>query len=162
MLIWKFILRLLSTSIKPCSYEEFQQDWLPKYLYSMTAKNNGIINIPEEPRILNNLYKIHTRVTQRIHKKFGDTYFTINSGYRCPELNARIGGKKHSQHLIGQAIDFEIIGIDNKEVWQWCSKNLNYDQCILERYPSMSQDKNAGWIHISYNAGKNRRQSFTL
>ena len=29
----------------------------------------------------------------------------INSGYRCPDHNAKIGGSKTSQHLLGKALD---------------------------------------------------------
>jgi len=32
----------------------------------------------------------------------------INSGYRSPEHNAKIGGVKHSQHLLGKAADIAV------------------------------------------------------
>ena len=38
--------------------------------------------------------------------------FTISSGYRTAEFNARIGGARESLHLTGQAADIEHIGWD--------------------------------------------------
>ena len=37
--------------------------------------------------------------------------FTINSAYRSPEQNARVGGKPNSSHLRGLAVDIEGNGV---------------------------------------------------
>lgn len=36
----------------------------------------------------------------------------INSGYRCPEHNAEVGGVADSQHVVGTAADITYDGID--------------------------------------------------
>ena len=36
----------------------------------------------------------------------------INSGYRCPEHNAEVGGVSNSQHVLGTAADITYDGID--------------------------------------------------
>ena len=41
---------------------------------------------------------------------------TINSGYRSPEWNAKIGGAENSQHLLGKAADIVIDGVSPDEV----------------------------------------------
>ena len=41
---------------------------------------------------------------------------TINSGYRSPEHNAKVGGTENSQHLLGKAADIVIDGISPDEV----------------------------------------------
>ena len=33
---------------------------------------------------------------------------TVNSGFRCPKHNARVGGAKSSQHLLGKAADIAV------------------------------------------------------
>lgn len=43
---------------------------------------------------------------------------TINSGYRSPEHNARIGGVKTSQHLLGKAADITIESLKPVEVYR--------------------------------------------
>jgi len=40
----------------------------------------------------------------------------INSGYRSPEHNAKVGGAENSQHLLGKAADVVIDGISPDEV----------------------------------------------
>jgi len=41
---------------------------------------------------------------------------TVNSGYRSPKHNAKIGGAKRSQHLLGNASDIVVDGHTPKEV----------------------------------------------
>lgn len=41
---------------------------------------------------------------------------TINSGYRSPIYNAKIGGVKNSQHVKGKAADIVVKGMTPKEV----------------------------------------------
>ena len=43
---------------------------------------------------------------------------TINSAYRCPEHNAKIGGSKTSQHLLGKAADITIQSLKPAEVYK--------------------------------------------
>lgn len=40
----------------------------------------------------------------------------INSGYRSPEHNAKVGGSENSQHLLGKAADVVIDGVSPDEV----------------------------------------------
>ncbi len=42
---------------------------------------------------------------------------TINSAYRCPEHNEKIGGVKTSQHLLGKAADITIKNLTPVEVF---------------------------------------------
>ena len=41
---------------------------------------------------------------------------TVNSGYRSPKYNKRIGGVKNSQHLTGKASDITAKGFTPREV----------------------------------------------
>ncbi len=74
----------------------------------------------------------------------------VNSGFRGAAVNAATpGASKTSQHMKGEAADFEIPGIDDAEVHRWIVKDsgIKFGQCILERPPGMS------WIHISIGTG---------
>jgi len=42
---------------------------------------------------------------------------TVNSGYRCPKHNKKIGGSKRSQHLLGKAADITIQSLKPAEVF---------------------------------------------
>ena len=41
---------------------------------------------------------------------------TINSAYRSPEHNAKIGGVKNSQHVLGKAADIAVQGMTTRQV----------------------------------------------
>ena len=47
----------------------------------------------------------------RIRERLGVPLY-INSGYRCPEHNAEVGGASNSQHVLGTAADITYDGID--------------------------------------------------
>ena len=42
--------------------------------------------------------------------------FKINSGYRTAAHNRKVGGAKHSQHLLGTAADIQIDGVNPGDV----------------------------------------------
>lgn len=42
---------------------------------------------------------------ERLRKQLGGTPLHVNSGYRCPAYNKRIGGATYSQHMEGKAAD---------------------------------------------------------
>lgn len=128
-----------------------------EYIKSQTATRHGIDNSLSEEH-LQNAKKLFANVVQPIREKFGVTIIT--SGYRSPELNAKIGGSSKSQHCKGQAVDLECLKESNADVAMWIENNLDFDQLILEFYtPS---EPSSGWIHVSYNEdGKNRKSVLT-
>jgi len=66
---------------------------------------------------------------------------TINSGYRSPEHNEKIGGSKKSQHLLGKAADVVIEGVSPDEVAdaiEFLIDNKMMKQGGLGRYDSFT------------------------
>ena len=55
------------------------------------------------------------------------------------------------------AADFEIPGVDNRELAKWIRSELEFDQLILEFY--RDNEPSSGWIHCSYSTDQNRNQS---
>jgi putative chitinase len=95
------------------------------------------------------------KILEPVRAHFGKPV-QINSSYRAPLVNKAVGGSKTSQHVNGQAIDFEVPGVDNKKVADWVADNLEFDQVILEFYTA--GDKNSGWVHASIKKeGGNRK-----
>ena len=121
---------------------------------SQTAARKGIDNTPS-PTHQGNLQSLCTHVLQPIRDHFSQVV-TVSSGYRSEALCLAIGSKTTSQHAKGEAADFEIFGISNKELGDYIHFNLNYDQLILEYWKE--SDPNSGWVHCSYTDGNNRRQ----
>jgi len=66
---------------------------------------------------------------------------TINSGYRSPEHNEKIGGSKKSQHLLGKAADVVIEGVspdDVADAIEFLIENKMMKQGGLGRYDSFT------------------------
>ena len=121
---------------------------------SQTAERKGIDNTPSAEH-QENLKSLCTAILQPVRDHFGQVV-SVSSGYRSPELCTAIGSKITSQHAKGEAADFEIFGVSNKELADWIYYNTQYDQLILEYWNE--SDPNSGWVHCSFSRGKNRRQ----
>jgi hypothetical protein len=128
---------------------------LQEFTKSQTALRHGIDNTPSEEH-LSAARKLFTEVVQPVRNQFGVT--VINSGYRGPELNAKVGGSSRSQHCKGEAVDIEVPGVPNAEVAQWIADNTDFDQLILEFYTPGVPD--SGWVHVSHTT-ENRGEILT-
>jgi zinc D-Ala-D-Ala carboxypeptidase len=113
---------------------------------SQTATRRNIDNTPPAAA-LDYLQLLVDNVLQPVRTHFGRAV-TISSGYRSPQLNVAIGGSPTSHHCLGMAADFEIMGMDNKELATWVRDNLKFTQLILEFYED--GDTNSGWVHVGY------------
>ena len=132
--------------------ENFSLNELTK---SQTAERKGIDNTPGTEH-QDNLKSLCEMILQPIRDHFGQVV-SVSSGYRSPELCVAIGSSTQSQHAKGQASDFEIFGISNKELADYIDQNLDYDQLILE-YWKGEDEPNSGWVHCSFNTQGNRKQ----
>ena len=131
--------------------DNFTLDELTK---SQEAIRLGILNEPNDEHITN-LILLCKNILQPIRNYF-KIPVSISSGYRSAALCEAIGSSSKSQHTKGQAADFEICGVHNKEVSDWIAQNLDYDQCILEFWNE--NEPNSGWVHCSYSVNGNRKQ----
>ena len=132
--------------------ENFSLNELTK---SQTAERKGIDNTPSTEH-QENLKSLCEMILQPIRDHFGQVV-SVSSGYRSPELCVAIGSSTQSQHAKGEASDFEIFGVSNKELADYIDQNLDYDQLILE-YWKGEEEPNSGWVHCSYTNGSNRKQ----
>ena len=124
---------------------------------SQIAERKGINNNPN-PQQIENLKALAVNVLQPIRSHF-DKPLIISSGFRCAELCLEIGSSINSQHVADDeaaAADFEIPGVDNRELARWIRNNLEVDQGILEFY--RDGEPTSGWIHCSYSVNTNRQQ----
>ena len=130
---------------------------LEEFEKSMTAVRKGIENKAGSGEI-KNLTDLCYTVLEPVRAKF-DKPIIITSGYRSPELCEAIGSKATSQHTKGQAVDFEIAGVNNLAIGLWLTNNVNFDQYIQEYYDGTPS---SGWCHVSYVEGSNRIQVLTF
>lgn len=125
---------------------------LSEFLTSATAKRKGIQNIPTW-EVIEKLRLLAERLD--IYREALGEPITVNSGYRCPELNVAVGGSKTSHHCKGDAADLDI-GKGGKEdairlfnfIKEYNKKhNLDVDQVLLEHKAS----DNSWWVHFGLN-----------
>ena len=124
---------------------------------SQVAERKGIDNNPR-PEQIENLKALAVNVLQPIRSHF-DKPLIISSGFRCAQLCLEIGSSVNSQHTASDEsaeADFEIPGVDNKELALYIKNELEYDQLILEFY--RDNEPTSGWIHCSYSRNSNRQQ----
>ena len=112
---------------------------------SDTAIRKGIDNEPNADQI-DKLKALCENILQPVRDHFGRV--KITSGFRSPELCHAIGSSVNSQHSKAEAADFECIGVDNAELFDWIKSNLQPDQLILEFHTP--GEPNSGWIHCSW------------
>ena len=131
---------------------------LDELIKSQVAERKGINNNPN-PQQIENIKALAVNVLQPVRSHF-DKPLIISSGFRCAQLCIEIGSKITSQHVADNdaaAADFEIPGVDNRELASWIKNELEFDQLILEFY--RDNEPTSGWIHCSYSTNHNRNQS---
>ena len=124
---------------------------------SETALRHGMANEPTESEI-GNLTLLCEKVLQPVRDYYG-MGVKVNSGYRHPLVNAKVGGSTTSDHCKGFAADIEIPGIANGQLAEWIQDNLEFTQLILEFYTPGVPD--SGWVHVSYNPENLKKQVLT-
>lgn len=141
---------------------------LKEFEKSATAAANGINNsVPS--RYIPVLQQLCQEVLEPLRSYVGQPII-ISSGYRCNQLNIKVGGAYASQHTLGEAADIQLpltsytAWDDNKrhtdmetahKWFDWLERNTDFDQLILE-----TANGKDFWIHVSCrkNRKKNRHQ----
>lgn len=116
---------------------------LAELIHSDTATRLGIDNSPSD-EILDNLHTLASGL-ERV-RTFLQKPIRINSGYRCPKLNAAVKGAKESAHLRGLAADFtcEAFG-----------KPIDIVKLLIEQKEAVGFNRiiqEGTWVHIDFPA----------
>ena len=83
----------------------------------------------------------------------------INSGYRSPEVNKRVGGAPTSNHVTGCAVDIHVTGFEQAIRYAWILLDISegtqqdYDELFIEKSSSGNH-----WIHFAVRPKNNRRK----
>lgn len=141
---------------------------LAEFERSATAKANGINNSVHS-QFIPTLEQLCKTILEPL-REFAQQPIIIGSGYRCPQLNVKVGGVYASQHTLGEAADIHIpltpytswddnrqhTDMDIAKKWfDFLEHHTDFDQLIMET--SNGRDY---WIHVSCrkNKSKNRHQ----
>ena len=83
----------------------------------------------------------------------------INSGYRSPQLNKKIGGVPTSNHLTGCAVDIRVTGME--QLIRYAAILLDYADETNQQFDELLIERNrygAIWLHFAVRARDNRRK----
>jgi hypothetical protein len=130
---------------------------LAEMVKSETALRHDMENNPGSEEV-NNLLNLCANVLQPIRDHY-QKGVKVNSGYRSPDVNAKVGGSRTSDHCRGMAADIEIPGVPNADLARWIKDSLSYTQLILEFYTPGVPD--SGWVHVSYDPPNLKKQDLT-
>jgi uncharacterized protein YcbK (DUF882 family) len=121
----------------------------------LTVTATGLPNEPDEEQT-KNLMHLVLEILDPLRTIYGAP-IKVNSGFRSPEVNRRVGGVPNSQHLRGEAVDITAgCPIENRKLFQMiATAGFQFDQLIDE--------EKYRWIHVSLKrTGSNRRQILHL
>jgi hypothetical protein len=115
-----------------------------------------VYNIPSHEAIANltNLSKWLEVLRER-----AGTPIIINSGYRSPQLNRKIGGAANSNHLTGCAVDIRTSGME--QAICYAAILINYSKESNQEFDELLIERNrygAIWLHFAVRPSNNRRK----
>ena len=83
----------------------------------------------------------------------------INSGYRSPQLNRKIGGVPNSNHLTGCAVDIRVENME--QLIRYAAMLLDYAKESKQEFDELLIERNrygAIWLHFAVRPANNRRK----
>ena len=124
------------------------------------SKHAEVYNIPSHVAI-ENLKRVCAWLEElRVRAK---TPIVINSGYRSPQLNKKVGGSPTSNHLTGCAVDIRVAGIE--QAMRYAVILMDYADETKQDYDEIIIEKNcrgAIWLHFAVRPKDNRRKTMFL
>ena len=132
-----------------------------EFLRSDTALKKRIDNTPTSWDIIENILNLALFLDE-MREAWGSG-IRVSSGFRCPQLNAAVGGVQGSAHHYGNAADISPVNGKMNEFEAFLKKWLKgrkFDQCIWET----SKSTGGRWVHFSLysNKGEQRCKMFGL
>ena len=120
------------------------------------SKYPEVYNIPSHEAIAN--LKRLCEWLEVLRNKIGHP-IVINSGYRSPQLNRKVGGAPTSNHLTGCAVDIRTNGME--QAIEYAAILINYAKESQQDYDELLIEKNrygAVWLHFAVRPKENRRK----
>ena len=128
-----------------------------------SSSHPEVYNIPSHEAIANlkRLCGWLEVLRERYNAKYGvgEEPIRINSGYRSPQLNRKIGGVATSNHLTGCAVDIRVAGME--QLLRYAVILLDYADESKQEFDELLVEKNrhgAIWLHFAVRPSGNRRK----
>ena len=131
--------------------------------FTKSGSHPEVYNIPSHEAIAN-LKRVCgwlEVLRKRYNAKYGvgEEPIRINSGYRSPQLNKKIGGVATSNHLTGCAVDIRVLGME--QLIRYAAILLDYAKESRQEFDELLIERNshgAIWLHFAVRPSGNRRK----
>lgn len=128
---------------------------LEEFTRSSTAKRLKIDNTPNDDIIRNIQYGVQMVLDPL--RRILQAPITINSGYRCQELNKAVGGVANSWHTKGNAADIRVKDEEEaKTIFQILKTLPSVDTVLFEH------SRNSIWMHVQWDMAKTPRHHYNF
>ena len=131
--------------------------------FTRSSSHPEVYNIPSHEAIANlkRLCGWLEELRKRYNAKYGvgEEPIRINSGYRSPQLNRKIGGAANSNHLTGCAADIKVSGME--QALRYAVILVDYSDESKQEFDELLIEKNrygAIWVHFAVRPNGNRRK----
>ena len=133
--------------------------------FTRSGSHPEVYNIPSHEAIENMkrlciwLEALRARAASPDPSKGRGVPIIINSGYRSPQLNKKIGGVPTSNHLTGCAVDIRVSGME--QLIRYAAILLDYADETHQEFDELLIEKNrygAIWLHFAVRPSNNRRK----
>ena len=124
--------------------------------FTKSNSHPEVYNIPSHEAIAN--MKRLCQWLEVLRKRY-NAPIIINSGYRSPQLNKKIGGVANSNHLTGCAVDIRVNGME--QLIRYAAILLDYAEESHQDFDELLIEKNrygAIWLHFAVRPSGNRRK----
>ena len=121
-----------------------------------TSSHRDVYNIPTHEAIAN--LKHLCQWLEVLRERSGGPV-RINSGYRSPQLNRKIGGATNSNHLTGCAADIRVTGFE--QAIRYAAILLDYADESHQEFDELLVERNrygAIWLHFAVRFRENRHK----
>ena len=131
--------------------------------FTKSGSHPEVYNIPSHEAIAN--LKRLCGWLEELRKRYNERYgvgeepIRINSGYRSPQLNRKIGGAATSNHLTGCAADIKVS--DMEQALRYAVILMDYADESKQEFDELLIEKNrygAIWVHFAVRPKDNRRK----
>ena len=128
-----------------------------------SSSHPEVYNIPSHEAIAN--LKRVCGWLEVLRERYNDKYgvgeepIRINSGYRSPQLNKKIGGVAGSNHLLGCAVDIRVLGME--QLIRYATILLDYADESKQDFDELLIERNrygAIWLHFAVRPFSNRHK----
>ena len=131
--------------------------------FTKSNSHPEVYNIPSHEAIAN--LKRVCGWLEVLRKRYNDKYgvgeepIRINSGYRSPQLNKKIGGVPTSNHLTGCAVDIRVADVE--QLIRYANILLDYAEESHQQFDELLIERNrygAIWLHFAVRLKDNRHK----